>query len=469
MFFILNYSFASSIIYGKVSNVHIYMSYFKPFENFSNEAISEKVKIDSLGYFTIGVNHISATMIKLQIDSKYISLFLEPGDSIHIILNIDELKEYNKYTNDEIAFKGINAEGIYFYNIIYNAKLTDKFLGLKTIFAKKNEYTTNQLLEGISKEFQNQTNWIDSLLAEKEITVNFSSFFKTEINVKLIGECCRLIKQYFEKGDEDSRKKGDTINKKILEFIDIDSPYLNYCLSMKTYYFDYYGYHYKVNTTSLKPAKILPEEFTVFELAPTEIRKYLVGSYIINFKETFPTLYDYCSLYKQYIEMYNDGELVEHMKKSDVCGFPLEYEKNIKILYLQEDNIQSLIDNNFKGSKLYIDLWATWCIPCKVEFKYYDNDLLSFFDKYNITNLFISIDEDEKDTQWKQDIYKLNLKGYHIRANEKLIKSIKEKIFSQEVMSIPRYVLVDEKGEIININANRPNSIKSQIPFFFNK
>ena len=51
-----------------------------------------------------------------------------------------------------------------------------------------------------------------------------------------------------------------------------------------------------------------------------------------------------------------------------------------------------------------------------------------------------------------------NLDGYHIRANEKLTKDLTEIIGGR--YGIPRYLLIDENGNIVNKMAEPPSRIE---------
>ena len=124
------------------------------------------------------------------------------------------------------------------------------------------------------------------------------------------------------------------------------------------------------------------------------------------------------------------------------------------------DKINTLKEavQSFKGKKVYIDVWATWCGPCKDQFKYVDR-LEEFIKSKNIEILYISIDDAQRDKQWKEMIKFYNLEGKHIRTNKSLDTDLR-RIFNQNsIITTPWYILIDENGNIIKEHASRPSEI----------
>lgn len=108
--------------------------------------------------------------------------------------------------------------------------------------------------------------------------------------------------------------------------------------------------------------------------------------------------------------------------------------------------------SDFKGKLIYLDIWATWCAPCIKEFpnsKKLHQRLLG----ENVLFVYLSVDSDKE--KWKTFIDKnLDLEGIHLIEKD---ISVRE---SLKFDGIPRYMLIDEQGNIINAQAPRPSSEK---------
>jgi thiol-disulfide isomerase/thioredoxin len=118
--------------------------------------------------------------------------------------------------------------------------------------------------------------------------------------------------------------------------------------------------------------------------------------------------------------------------------------------YDAEGKVSKLSD--YRGKVLYIDTWATWCGPCKREIPY----LKTLEESYHGKNVqFISVSTDKDVTAWKSFIAKESMTGLQLHQSQEMEKTMS---YLYAVNSIPRFVLIDENGKIVSVDAPRPSS-----------
>ena len=112
--------------------------------------------------------------------------------------------------------------------------------------------------------------------------------------------------------------------------------------------------------------------------------------------------------------------------------------------------------SDFKGSIVYIDVWASWCAPCIMEAPYFKQLQSEFFEE-KIQFVSISMDCPDQIDKWKEALKEYDLKGFQLIADSCFESSIAQDYY---INSIPRFILVDKKGHLIDIDAPRPSSEK---------
>ena len=115
--------------------------------------------------------------------------------------------------------------------------------------------------------------------------------------------------------------------------------------------------------------------------------------------------------------------------------------------------------SDYKGNLVYVDVWATWCGPCKAEIP----ALKKLEKKYHgkpITFLSISLDKQKDLEKWKTFVKEKELKGVQLIADDAFNSPVAK---AYGINGIPRFMLFDKEGNIISTDAPRPSDKKVEV------
>ncbi len=146
-------------------------------------------------------------------------------------------------------------------------------------------------------------------------------------------------------------------------------------------------------------------------------------------------------MYKNFLE-------VKKAKEKTATGTPAP-----DITLDTPDGKQVQLKDICKGKFTYIDVWATWCGPCKKEIPHMAKLVERF--KGNDKVQFISISVDENVEAWKKMIEadKPEWAQYNIHG-----KTNQQFSADWGITGIPRFIMIDKDGNIFSADATRPSN-----------
>lgn len=290
----------------------------------------------------------------------------------------------------------------------------------------------------------------------------YIKFFKevTPLNLSLVDRIYIEEKLFskFPPGKEEARIVPDY--KEYLE------KYLKYQARLDYTYSYEDGYYSRILANVKKSSKFFNDELVEYyfakqfgsaplEQGPDSLATFLFPAY----KERYPEsrfmpgiILSVEGLTRYYTAFYpglNDShKSAEEMK---VVG-KVMFSPEINFVQVQDSisTFDSLI-SQFKGKNLFVDFWASWCPPCRYEFRFADS-LHHFLQAHNIEMLYISSDEDE--TKWHNAILNYNLSGYHFRVSN---PELRRELWRM-VDFIPTYMIIDSTGRIVVSDAEKPHT-----------
>jgi thiol-disulfide isomerase/thioredoxin len=96
-----------------------------------------------------------------------------------------------------------------------------------------------------------------------------------------------------------------------------------------------------------------------------------------------------------------------------------------------------------KGKTVLVDMWGTWCGPCREEIEKNSAAIRAHFKDKGLTYLYIANNDLDNREQWKKLIAYFDIEGMHLLANKSLTDDIMAKVKSN---SYPTMFIIKKDG-----------------------
>jgi thiol-disulfide isomerase/thioredoxin len=400
-------------------------------------------------------------------NGKHTLVFITPGKSLQIDLSVNDKGQTLKAT-------GPNADGIVLYT-----NLNHPFYQSKAQLYYKKDTTAVGLKKAIEFDIAKELHPFDSLLKVKKISTEFYRFTERDIRYYYAAVFSSAVFLQFYRTTYDHKhpyykavfnKDLEEAWPEIYKTTPLNNPFAagapeffyyakDYTTWYKLYYlarkngaykepingdnhFDKFYDGFKANFTG-KNLEYLQARFIFDEAMEKQYQPQLV------------------TLYGRFIKDYPKSNFTPYLTPliNEITAYHKRAAQALSaeqiILPINGINTFDQLMATFKGKTVYVDMWATWCGPCKEEFQY-AADVRKYLKDKNVESLFISMDNDGADKQWRDMIKFYNLSGNHARVNDVLLKDLLTKFWDGKGYSIPRYVLVKD-GVVVENDAARPS------------
>lgn len=111
----------------------------------------------------------------------------------------------------------------------------------------------------------------------------------------------------------------------------------------------------------------------------------------------------------------------------------------------------SLKLSSFAGKAVYIDFWATWCLPCCMEIPHMEKIAAKYANDKRIVCMSVSFDKNLDD--WNEKLSADKPQWPQYRTND----AGREISLAYGFRGIPRFMLFDKEGKIVSVYAPRPS------------
>ena len=152
---------------------------------------------------------------------------------------------------------------------------------------------------------------------------------------------------------------------------------------------------------------------------------------------------------KKFISTCKTERYVDYFQKSVM---PMNDKIVATSLYDVNKKLVDFKEITSKNKLTYVDFWASWCAPCRAEMP----DSKKLRDEYASKGVnFVYISTDENAADWDKANKKIGLPD---DLSFLLPNSVESKLVKQfKVNAIPRYMLINKNGKVIDADALRPS------------
>ncbi|XCF04995.1 TlpA disulfide reductase family protein [Tamlana crocina] len=403
--------------------------------NSYDQSFSEALDISADGSFTDTLNTNGASYI-LYDGKNPVFLHVEPGYQLNIDYNAADFE-------NSLKISGTGSEASNY--LTEKRKQEQQFFGNAQSTYTLNETDYKAKLLTMKKEQE-------SFLKDyKNIPENFAEKEKRNIHYTYL----RLLSVYEAAHSQFTGNPSFKVSDNFLNELDNLDYNNGEDFEFSMHYKFLVSNHYKLKADSISKADGSASDLTYLKTVAKAENETIKNGLLFDFanmglsRSTNPD-----EVYKLFTEHSTDkknNEIIEEKYKKltalDV-GKPSPKFNNYKNY---EGGTTSLDD--LKGKYVYIDVWATWCGPCimqipalkEVEEKYHDK---------NIEFVSISIDKASDFDKWKIMVEEKDLKGVQLFADKDWTSSF---VKDYGIQGIPRFILIDPQGNIVDTNAPRPS------------
>ncbi len=450
----------SAIVEGKVHN----------FENgskvvsFSGETIvgeiSQTAIIDSLGNFRTEIELLNPQDIYLSYENGGAYLYLKPFDSLFIEFDSKSLEQ------DMYEISGSNPATSKYIRDFY------KFQGPYSYEPKYGDSVTEQ---EFLNDLEQQMNVEDSVLNEFSKLYNPTDEFMHWAKKNMIYSIAGNLLVYIWYFDVNHKQYKSEIYNTDLFPVDDDFAIIsgNYLVHLNNYLIKYY--RDTVLTKYSEKNEVFAASTYLFDkLIKTEkpgiSRDIMIYKFFLGLLENPFSGRD--ALWKKYEDYIGNQELVNILreKKSRIENQDNGEETALKLKFNTKsesiENYWKTITSKHKDKIIYVDIWATWCGPCRDEIPH-AIDLHDYFEGKPVA--FVNLCLASKKDDWKKFLTQNHIGGDNYFFNEDETKLLRDDL---KFHGYPTYMIIDKNGALIEKNAPRPSSdeeIKNVLMKLLNK
>ena len=219
--------------------------------------------------------------------------------------------------------------------------------------------------------------------------------------------------------------------------------------------------NYLVNLDYLKDSSLKAQKSYKFEKVKStyvgKVKEYVLYKLISSFllySKTFPNLHYNRGMIEPYLPLFTIGSYTRdidslYAQKAKEL-FKSQIGKPASDFTLEDNFGEKISLHDFKGKVIYLDIWASWCGPCRAETPAFK----LLYNKYKSDSrvIFVSIAARDSFKEWKKALKEDKPEWIQLIDKDDVVWK------AYTAYALPNFILIDKNGNILKFDAPMPSS-----------
>lgn len=428
-------------------------------DKWGNEVINQFEPLGDDGSFIIKFNLDKPSIGRFSDNNETTKIYLEPGDSLYLTLDTKQFDETLRYSGTRANENNFLAAR---YLLFDDNTVMDSIINIKTESLDPDAY-----VKFADSLYEVKMNNLDTYSKEFPVSPDFAAHHKSMCILDQALRYPDYIYAHLPNNERDYNNIGLTQNflNRYHGFINMDENVLKPETDGYTYFLMFYlnglrGFNKALydsvdNKDSLTFA-LIADNYKGFS------REYITAYQFKGRLERYDTTF-YRKNRAILEQILDNTEVIaqidsQYMATTEALNRPMPEKAFLTNLNRKPYSGFTFDDllKNYKGKVVYLDFWASWCGPCRGEMPF-SLELQEAMKDKDVAFVYISSDQDS--LAWEKYIKILEITGDHYLVNPGIREDVYRNRFS--IRYIPRYMLFDKEGMVVDTNAARPSEVKT--------
>jgi thiol-disulfide isomerase/thioredoxin len=446
-----------------------YFQIFKPAENITENTSEERfhtllqyrfVEIDSVNRESICTYSVSDTACAQFFDGFGYESFVIPGDTIAISIEnkkrddgfwVNKNKGFRSFWFHNYSFSGKNK---YIYSLFDSLQYFTGPIQFSVLNLQMANLDLNRYFQMANDLYKSRIDFLNRYCLNYSIPTTIYNLAYTEIRSSYIRYLIQPIYNIVA-----SFSPGD-YSKDYLDSLESFRNLSDQEAFLKTFIYSDAVYQYVYAYKNKLPANTDDNETlfgkTYHDLSITEkenpvIRQALLGFCLLrNVGSKFSSFPIYLSDFERNFPNSQSYKYLDSLYAIEKSKPVFTSEQALASDLFDNKNKQSTFKQKLTKKPLYVDCWASWCVPCLKQMPFEEEIKKQYAGKVDF--IYLSFDKDNDKWMKKNKELKLGKNSYVLNKN---FKSTFAYYF--DIGSIPRYLLFDGNGKLVTSEAPRPS------------